>query len=243
MLEVRDLTVRYGGIEALRGVSFRIEAGQVVAIIGSNGAGKSTTLKALAGLVRPHTGSVQFESRSIFGLPSHRLVPLGISLIPEGRKIFPNQTIWDNLMLGGYARRGEDLRPDAERMLDRFPILRERRDQRAGSLSGGQQQMLAIARGLMSRPRLLLMDEPSIGLAPQLVEEVFGIVNQLRGESITILLVEQMAAAALALADRGYVLEQGRVVMEGAGHELIADSRVRAAYLGRAAIRGEGDDR
>ena len=234
MLEVKDLVVRYGGIEALRGVSFRVEQGEVVTIIGSNGAGKSTTLKAVAGLIRPYSGTVQFEGRDITSWPSHRVVPLGISLSPEGRKIFPDQTVWDNLLLGGYARRGEDLTPDAEVQLDRFPILRERRNQRAGSLSGGQQQMLAIARGLMARPKLLLMDEPSIGLAPTLVQEVFATVDRLRSEGLTILLVEQMAGSALALADRGYVLDQGRVVAQGTGLELMADSQVVAAYVGSA---------
>ncbi len=234
MLEVEGLTVKYGGVQALSRVSFNVEKGEVVAVIGSNGAGKSTILKAVAGLLKPHGGRVHFEGHAITGAPAHQVVPLGISLVPEGRKIFPDQTVWDNLMLGGYVRRKENLVPDAEVQLDRFPILRERRNQRAGSLSGGQQQMLAIARGLMARPKLLLMDEPSIGLAPALVNEVFSVIRELRTEGMTILLVEQMAVAALSMADRGYVLEQGRVTMEGTGQQLIADPKVKAAYLGSA---------
>ncbi len=232
MLEVDGLRVRYGTIDALRGVSFRVEPGEIVAVIGSNGAGKSTLLKTLAGLKTPWQGTVRFQGRDIAGRPAHQVVPLGISLVPEGRKIFADQTVWDNLLLGGFARRKQDLRGDAEAQLDRFPILRERRDQPAGSLSGGQQQMLAIARGLMARPKLLLLDEPSIGLAPRLVQEVFTIIAGLREEGMTILLVEQMAGMALALADRAYVLEQGQIVLEGTGVELLESPEVRSAYLG-----------
>lgn len=232
MLVVEDLRVYYGAIEALRGVSFSINSGEVVVIIGSNGAGKSTTLKAIAGLIRPVQGSIRFKEQQIARMPAHQIVSLGITLIPEGRKIFANQTVWDNLMLGAYRRLKADLQQEAEAQLGRFPILRERRRQAAGSLSGGQQQMLAIARALMAHPKLLLMDEPSIGLAPLLVRQVFAIIEQLRQEGITILLVEQMANLALSIADRGYVLEQGQIIMEGTGRDLLKDPKVKTAYLG-----------
>ena len=238
MLEVLDLHVRYGAIEALRGASFTVRPGEVVTVIGSNGAGKSTMLKAIAGLQRPSQGSIRLEGQEIARVPAHRIVPLGISLVPEGRKIFADQTVWDNLLLGGYARRHEDLKESAEAQLARFKILGERRREAAGSLSGGQQQMLAIARGLMARPKLLLLDEPSIGLAPRLVREVFATIDELRQEGMTILLVEQMAAMALATADRAYVLEQGSIVLEGSGRELLESPTVRSAYLGTAAHIG-----
>jgi branched-chain amino acid transport system ATP-binding protein len=235
MLELADLQVRYGAIEALRGASLLVQPGEVVTVIGSNGAGKSTLLKTIAGLLRPSRGSIRLEGREIAGKPAHEVVPLGISLVPEGRKIFADQTIWDNLLLGGYARRHDDLRASAERQLARFAVLGERRHQQAGALSGGQQQMLAIARGLMAQPKLLLLDEPSIGLAPRLVREVFTIVEELRQEGMTILLVEQMAAMALAIADRAYVLEQGAIVLEGSGRDLLESPAVRSAYLGSSA--------
>lgn len=235
MLEITGLHVRYGAIEALRGITLNVQPGEVVTVIGSNGAGKSTLLKAVAGLHQPAQGSVRLLGQEIAGQPAHRIVPLGISLVPEGRKIFADQTIWDNLLLGGYARRHEDLRVSAETQLLRFEALAARRNEPAGSLSGGQQQMLAIARGLMARPKLLLLDEPSIGLAPRLVREVFTIIDELRQEGITVLLVEQMAAMALASADRAYVLEQGRIVLEGSGRELLESPAVRSAYLGAAA--------
>ncbi|HET7055686.1 MAG TPA: ABC transporter ATP-binding protein [Thermomicrobiales bacterium] len=235
MLELVDLHVRYGAIEALRGASLIVHPGEVVTVIGSNGAGKSTMLKAIAGLLRPSRGRIRLNGQEIAGKPAHQIVPLGISLVPEGRKIFADQTVWDNLLLGGYVRRREDLRERADAQLSRFTVLRERRHQQAGALSGGQQQMLAIARGLMARPKLLLLDEPSIGLAPRLVREVFAIVEELRQEGMTILLVEQMAAMALAIADRAYVLEQGAIVLEGSGQELLASPAVRSAYLGSSA--------
>lgn len=235
MLEITGLQVRYGAIEALRGVTLNVQQGEVVTVIGSNGAGKSTLLKAVAGLLKPSQGSVKLLGQEIAGKPAHQIVPMGISLVPEGRKIFADQTIWDNLLLGGYARRHEDLSESAEAQLVRFNALAARRHEPAGSLSGGQQQMLAIARGLMARPKLLLLDEPSIGLAPRLVREVFAIIDELRQEGITVLLVEQMAAMALATADRAYVLEQGRIILEGSGRELLESPAVRSAYLGAAA--------
>ena len=235
MLEVSDLSVRYGAIEALRGVSLTVRPGEIVTVIGSNGAGKSTLLKTIAGLLHPTRGSIHFAGQEIAGEPAHQVVRQGISLVPEGRKIFADQTVWDNLLLGGYARRHEDLRESAETQLARFAILGERRREAAGSLSGGQQQMLAIARGLMARPRLLLLDEPSIGLAPRLVRDVFATIAELRQEGMTILLVEQMAAMALAAADRAYVLEQGSIVAHGSGRELLESPTIRAAYLGASA--------
>lgn len=234
LLEVNELHAHYGAIQALRGASFSVNTGEVVVILGSNGAGKSTTLKALLGLVRPSSGTVRFEEQDITGWPPDRVVPVGLALVPEGRRVFGDQTVWDNLLLGGYSRRtsGLELRQDAQRCLERFPVLAERRNRPSGVLSGGQQQMLAISRALMARPKLLLMDEPSLGLSPKMVQEVFRIIQELKAEGMTILLVEQMAVMALALADRAYVLEQGRIVKEGTGCDLLADPQVRAAYLG-----------
>jgi branched-chain amino acid transport system ATP-binding protein len=242
MLEVRDLRVRYGAVEALRGISLRVRAGELVALIGSNGAGKSTCLKALAGIQRPVEGSIRFNGEELAAEPSHRIVARGVVLVPEGRRVFADQTVLDNLLLGGYRRPeagGESaLRRHAEEYLTRFPILRERKDLSAGGLSGGEQQMLAISRGLMAGPKLILLDEPSLGLAPLLVRRIFDIIQALRSEGKTILLVEQMANLALRVADRAYVLEQGRIVLEGSARELLAHPDVARAYLGRRAGKG-----
>jgi branched-chain amino acid transport system ATP-binding protein len=241
VLEVRDLRVRYGAVEALRGINLDVREGELVALIGSNGAGKSTCLKALAGIVRPVEGSIRLAGEELASEPAHRIVARGISLVPEGRRLFADQTVMDNLLLGAYRRRvpgGEKgLRAQAEEHLTRFPILRERQGLPAGGLSGGEQQMLAISRGLMAVPRLLLLDEPSLGLAPLLVREMFGIIGTLRREGRTILLVEQMANLALRAADRAYVLEQGRIVLEGPARELLAHPDMARAYLGRRAAR------
>jgi branched-chain amino acid transport system ATP-binding protein len=236
MLEVRGLRVSYGAVEALRGIDLDVRAGELVALIGANGAGKSTCLKALAGIIRPVQGHVRFDGQELAAEPAHRVVARGISLIPEGRRLFADQTVTDNLLLGAYRRwrPGADrvLRGDADAYCTRFPILRERKDVTAGTLSGGEQQMLAISRGLMARPRLLLLDEPSLGLAPLLVRQIFEIITQLRADGATILLVEQMATRALRAADRAYVLEQGRIALAGSGHELLAHPDVVRAYLG-----------
>ena len=233
LLEVRDLTAAYGRMEVLHGVSLRVARGEMAVIIGANGAGKSTTLRAVAGLVGATRGAIRWEGRELVGRPAHRTARDGIALVPEGRLIFPDQSVLDNLRLGAYGRRDGGVAEDIERQLDRFPILRERRRQPAGTLSGGEQQMLAIARSLMARPRLLLLDEPSLGLAPRLVDEVFAALARLRKEGLTLLVVEQLAEAALAIADRGYVLERGRIVLAAPARELLRDERVARAYLGR----------
>jgi branched-chain amino acid transport system ATP-binding protein len=235
LLDVRDLRVRYGAIEALRGVDLTIRQGELVALIGSNGAGKSTCLKALAGILRPIEGSIRFAGEELAREPAHRIVSRGMVLVPEGRRLFGDQTVMDNLLLGGYRRgeRGErSLKAQAETYLGQFPILRERQNLPAGSLSGGQQQMLAISRGLMASPRLILLDEPSLGLAPLLVRQIFDIIRGLRKSGATILLVEQMANLALRVADRAYILEQGRVALHGTPQELLANPDIARGYLG-----------
>jgi branched-chain amino acid transport system ATP-binding protein len=241
LLEVRDLRVRYGAIEALRGVDLGIRQGELVALIGSNGAGKSTCLKALAGILRPVQGSIRLNGEEVAGEPAHRIVGRGMVLVPEGRRLFGDQSVLDNLLLGAYRRRGAsgkvDLRAKAQSYLDQFPILRERQNLPAGSLSGGQQQMLAISRGLMGSPRLILLDEPSLGLAPLLVQQIYDIIRGLRRSGVTILLVEQMANLALRVADRAYILEQGRVVLHGTSQELLANPDVRRGFLGGGSAR------
>jgi ABC-type branched-subunit amino acid transport system ATPase component len=240
LLEVRDLVAAYGRMEVVHGVSLRVEQGELAVVIGANGAGKSTTLRAIAGLLPPAGGTVTFDGRDRTRRPAHWMARHGIAMVPEGRLIFPDQTVLDNLRLGAFGRRDPDVPADVERQLDRFPVLRERRAQLAGTLSGGEQQMLAIARSLMARPRLLLLDEPSLGLAPRVAAEVFGALARLRDEGLTLLVVEQMAERALAIADRGYVLEQGRLVLAGAAPDLLRDARVARAYLGRARPVGAG---
>jgi branched-chain amino acid transport system ATP-binding protein len=234
LLEVEGLCVNYGRIEAIRDISFAVEQGSVVTLIGANGAGKTTTLKTLSGLRKVRAGSVRFQGQDITHMPSHERVPLGISQSPEGRRIFPGMSVEENLDMGAYARadRAKTRTEDLDRVFTLFPRLLERRDQAAGTMSGGEQQMLAIGRALMSRPKLMLLDEPSMGLAPKLIQQIFSIITDIREQGTTILLVEQNAAQALRIADRAYILESGEVVREGSGHELATDDSVKAAYLG-----------
>ncbi|MFN7021745.1 MAG: ABC transporter ATP-binding protein [Phycisphaerales bacterium] len=233
MLEVKDLRVSYGAIKALHGVSLKVERGKIVTLIGCNGAGKSTTLRAVSGLVRPAGGTVLFEGRPIDRLPAHSIVRLGVVHAPEGRGIFSNMTVRENIELGAFIRDDKSgIDEDREKALTLFPRLRERLDQNAGTLSGGEQQMLAIARALMARPRLLLLDEPSLGLAPQVVQTIFRIIREINEAGTTILLVEQNAHMALSCAHHAYVLEVGAIRMEGPAHELAASDEVRKAYLG-----------
>ncbi len=231
LLEVDDIEVRYGAIRAIKGVSFHVEEGEVVALLGANGAGKTTTQKTISGMMRPSLGEIRFDGLRIDGLPAHDLISLGICHVPEGRRVFPRMSVAENLEMGAFRFK----RPDQEvlaRCYDLFPRLKERSSQYAGTLSGGEQQMLAIARALMGKPRLLLLDEPSMGLAPLIVRQIFDIVREINQSGVTVLIVEQNAAQALALADRGYVLETGELVLSGTGDELLADDRIRAAYLG-----------
>jgi branched-chain amino acid transport system ATP-binding protein len=232
LLEVRDLHVAYGKIDAVRGIDFDVEAGQVVALIGSNGAGKTTTLRTLSGLQRPAAGEVRFDGERIDRLPAHEIVARGVAHAPEGRRLFPRMTIRENLDLGAYRRSDGEVEADVTMVYGLFPILAERRAQAAGTLSGGEQQMLAIGRALMSRPRLLMLDEPSMGLSPLVMRTIFSTLTELKARGTTLLLVEQNAQAALALADHGHVLETGRIVLSGTGAELLRDERVRKAYLG-----------
>ncbi len=233
LLEVRGLSVRYGGISALEGVDLDVAPGEVVTLIGANGAGKTTLLRAVSRLVEPHTGSIRFDSTDLLSVGTPKTVSLGIAHSPEGRRVLARQSVRDNLVLGAWTRRDTAaIDADIDAQFARFPRLAERQDQPAGTLSGGEQQMLAIARALMSRPRLLLLDEPSLGLAPKLVREIFGIVAELGASGVTILLVEQNATLALQHADRGYVLEAGRMTLSGPATDLVADERVRRAYLG-----------
>jgi branched-chain amino acid transport system ATP-binding protein len=233
MLEVLDLKVSYGPIRALDGVSFGVPAGQIVALLGANGSGKSTAIRAITGLVAPQAGRIIFDGREIQGLKPHEIIRAGLAVAPEGRRIFANLTVYDNLLLGAYFRRDKEaLARDLEAIWAIFPRLAERRGQAAGTLSGGEQQMLALGRALMSRPRLLLLDEPSLGLAPLLVQEVCNIITRLNRQGVTILLVEQNAAAALNLAHYAYILETGRVALEGPGAQLAAHPSLKDAYLG-----------
>jgi branched-chain amino acid transport system ATP-binding protein len=235
MLEIRGLRVDYGHVQALRGVDLDVREGEITALIGSNGAGKTSTLLAISNLAPVTAGEIRFKGRPITGTPPHRITALGLTQILEGRQLFADQTVEDNLLLGAYTRLTRDrarVRTLMEREMARFPILRQRRQQLAGTLSGGEQQMLAISRGLMSEPTVLLMDEPSMGLAPLMVREIARTIHSLKKEGVTILLVEQMASVALALADRAYVLENGRIVLSGTGAELADDPEVRRAYLG-----------
>jgi branched-chain amino acid transport system ATP-binding protein len=239
VLEVRDLEARYGRIAAVRGVSLDVKAGEIVCVIGPNGVGKTTTLLAIVGLVRPAAGAVTFEGQSLVGLSPDRVVRRGLALVPEGRWVLTGMTVFENLQMGAYGRHDTaEVASDVERMYELFPILRQRRSQIAGTLSGGEQQMLAIGRALMARPRLLMMDEPSLGLAPLVIEEIFRAITELRARGTTILLVEQNAHQALRVADRAFVMELGRVVLSGPAAELREHERLRAAYLGaRASAR------
>jgi branched-chain amino acid transport system ATP-binding protein len=232
LLAVQDLETAYGGIVALRGISFTVEAGSVVALVGANGAGKSTTLNTISGLLAPRAGSVRFEGREIGGWRADRIASLGLVQVPEGRQVLAPLSVEENLLLGAYARRDREVHADLAAIYDRFPRLRERRDQFSGSLSGGEQQMLAIGRALMARPRLLMLDEPSLGLAPLIVAEVFRLIASLKSQGSTILLVEQNARKALAVADTAYVLEGGRITRSGPAAALRHDPGIVAAYLG-----------
>ena len=233
VLAVEGLRVHYGAIEALRGIDLEVQAGQVVALIGANGAGKTTTLRAISRMLKPSGGKVTFQGEDITGLPSHACVARGMAHAPEGRGIFLNLTVKENLELGAYLRHDRaGIAADAEKAYALFPILAERRSQVSGTLSGGEQQMLAVARALMSRPRLLLLDEPSLGLAPQVVERIFGVLREVNAAGVALLLVEQNAHKALQLAHRAYVLETGQVAMTGTGKQLLASPEVRKAYLG-----------
>ena len=232
MLKVNDINVYYGAIHAIKGVSFEVNGGEVVTLIGANGAGKSTILNTVCGLLRSRTGSIEFLDKNLAAVPAHKIVELGMAHVPEGRRIFQQMTVEENLEMGAYTQARSAIEPGLERVYGQFPRLKERRRQVAGTLSGGEQQMLAMGRGLMSGPRLLMLDEPSMGLAPILVEQIFEIIRQLHKAGVTILLVEQNAQMALSVADRGYVLETGKIVATGAGADLLRDEAVKKAYLG-----------
>jgi branched-chain amino acid transport system ATP-binding protein len=232
LLTLEDITAGYGGLEVLHGLSLRVDAGEVVALIGANGAGKSTTLRSIMGIVRPRRGTVTFDGDDVTGTPPHRMVRRGVVMVAEDRELFGALTVRENLLMGAFTRRRDEAEATLGEVGELFPILVERAAQRAETMSGGQQQMLAIARALMGRPRLLLLDEPSLGLAPQLVQTVFDVITTIRERGITVLIVEQNASRTLHLADRAYVLESGEIMLQGAGRDLLDDHRVRAAYLG-----------
>ena len=233
MLEVCDLRVHYGTVEAIKGVSFHLDAGEMISLIGANGAGKSTILRALTGLVQPSAGTITFEHISLLGLSPHQIIRMGIGHVPEGRRLFPKMTVLENLKMGAYLqRRKTDVAATLERIYEHFPILKERGQQHAGSLSGGEQQMLATARALMNRPRLLMLDEPSIGLSPIMTAEIGKIVQQINAMGVSVMLVEQNAMLALTIAQRSYVLETGHIVMQGQAQDLLQDEGVKKAYLG-----------
>ena len=232
ILEVQDLHVYYGSIHAIKGISFHVEKGEIVTLIGANGAGKSTTLNTVSGLLKPRDGSVFFDGSSIVGVPAHKIVGKGMALCPEGRRIFAQLSVEENLEMGAFTRPGSEIKDSMERVYENFPRLKERYKQTAGTLSGGEQQMLAMGRALMSKPDLMMLDEPSMGLAPILVDQIFEIIKKLHKNGTTILLVEQNAQMALSIADRAYVLETGKIVNEGTGAELLHDDSVRKAYLG-----------
>ena len=235
VLKIADLRVSYGGIEALKGISMEVQQGQIVTLIGANGAGKSTTLRAISGLVRPAAGRIEFLGRDITGMDTQKVVEGGISLVPEGRRVFPNLTVLENLKIGAYLRKDDaGIKTDLLEVFDLFPRLKEREWQLAGTLSGGEQQMLAVGRAMMAKPRMMMMDEPSLGLAPLVVRNIFSIITELKKRGMTILLIEQNANAALKCADYGFVLETGRITMQGTGAQLLNDPRVKEAYLGSA---------
>lgn len=233
LLEVKDLHVSYGGIDALRGISFSVEEGQIVTLIGANGAGKSTALRTISGIVRAKAGSITYEGQNILGLDTQKVVQRGIALVPEGRRVFSNLTVLENLRIGAYLRKDEEgIKSDLERVYVLFPRLKERSWQLAGTLSGGEQQMLAVGRAMMTRPKLMMMDEPSLGLAPLVVKDIFGIIRQLSEQGITILLIEQNANAALHAAHYGYVLQTGNIILQDTGEALLRNQSVQEAYLG-----------
>ena len=232
MLKVENLKVNFGGIEAVKGISFEVNEGEIVTLIGSNGAGKSTTLRAISGLVKPSDGKIIFEGEDITKIGSSEIVSKGITLCPEGRRIFPDLTVIENIKIGAYLR-NDDLSQDIEKCHRLFPILKEREKQLAGTLSGGEQQMLAVARSLMSKPKIMMLDEPSLGLAPLIVKDIFSILKEINEEGVTILLIEQNANMALRLADKAYVLETGTIAMQGTGKELLDNPKIKEAYLGK----------
>ncbi len=233
MLEIKDLSVNYGVIKALKGISFEVNEGEVIALIGANGAGKTTTLHTITGLLPAKTGSIKFNGAELTKTPAHKIVEMGIAHVPEGRRIFQNLSVLDNLKLGAYTRKDKDgIAKDLQMVYERFPRLAERKTQIAGTLSGGEQQMLAMGRALMSKPKIVVMDEPSMGLSPILVNEIFDIIKSIRESGTTVLLVEQNAKKALAIADRAYVLETGKIVLSGKASDLLNDESVKKAYLG-----------
>jgi branched-chain amino acid transport system ATP-binding protein len=232
MLEVKDLKVAYGKILAVKKISFSVDEGQVVTLIGTNGAGKTTTLRTISGLIRPASGEILFQGKRIDAVPAHEIVTMGLAHSPEGRRIFPKMTVEENLLLGAFTRSDSGIKKDLDAAYDLFPILGERRNQQAGTFSGGEQQMLAMGRAMMSRPRLLMLDEPSMGLSPLMMRRIMKTVRTLQSQGTTILLVEQNAQAALSLADHGYVLEVGKIVLKGTGKDLLVNDAVRKAYLG-----------
>ena len=234
MLEVKNIKINYGGIEAVRDISFQVPNGKIVTLVGANGAGNSSTLRAIVGLVKTQEGAVTFNDALLTGKRTDEIVKQGITLVPEGRHVFPDQTVLENLKIGAYLR-SDDLAEDLEEVYSLFPRLKERSWQAAGTLSGGEQQMLAVGRALMARPTLIMMDEPSLGLAPIVVQEIFNIIKKINARGTTVLLVEQNANMALRIADYAYVIENGRITMQGTGHELLSDEKVRAAYLGTGA--------
>lgn len=233
MLEVKDLEVYYGMIQAIKGISFEVNKGEVIALIGANGAGKTTTLHTITGLLSPKKGSVMFDGKDITKIPAHKIVSMGMAHVPEGRRVFADLSVYENLKLGAYTRKDkENLNKDLESIYERFPRLAERKNQSAGTLSGGEQQMLAMGRALMSKPSIILMDEPSMGLSPILVNEIFDIIESISKSGTTVLLVEQNAKKALSIADRAYVLETGKIVTSGKASELLEDDSIKKAYLG-----------
>lgn len=233
MLTIKDLEVYYGVIQAIKGVSFEVNQGEVIALIGANGAGKTTILHTITGLISPKKGSVEFEGHELTKLPAHKIVSLGMAHVPEGRRVFADLSVYENLRMGAYTRKDKgEIEETLEKVYDRFPRLKERRNQMAGTLSGGEQQMLAMGRALMSKPKILLMDEPSMGLSPIMVNEIFSIIQEVSDSGTTVLLVEQNAKKALAIADRGYVLETGKIVLEGKASDLLNDDAIKKAYLG-----------
>lgn len=232
MLKIKDLNITYGGIKAVRDVSFDVKEGSIVTLVGANGAGKSSILRSIAGVVTPTSGTIEFFGEDITGLSAEKVVKTGITLVPEGRRIFPDLTVLENIRIGAYLRK-DDLEEDIRWVYDLFPRLKERSWQMAGTLSGGEQQMLAVARALMSRPKLMMMDEPSLGLAPLVVRDIFSIIKEINKNGVTILLIEQNANMALKTADLGYVLETGRIKLEGTGKDLLANEEVKKAYLGK----------